>query len=58
MRVSKFKLDSITSTAFQVMMYVDFYDSDNKILKDKSRQIQYWFDKKDITEVLVKSKQR
>ena len=58
MRVSKFKLDSITSTAFQVMMYVNFYDSDNKILKDKSRQIQYWFDKKNMTEVLVKSKQR
>jgi hypothetical protein len=58
MRISKFKLDSITSISFQVTMYVDFYDTDNKLLQDKSRQIEYWFDKKDITEVLVKSKQR
>lgn len=56
-KISKFKLDSITSSAFQVTMYVDFYDSNQKILADKSRQIEYWFDKKDITEVLVKSKQ-
>ena len=58
MRISKFKLDSITSTSFQVKMYIDFYDTDNKLLVDKSQQIEYWFDKKDITEVLVKSKQR
>jgi hypothetical protein len=56
-KISKFKLDSITATSFQVTMYVDFYGSDNKLLDDKSQQIEYWFDKKDITEVLVKSKQ-
>lgn len=56
-RISKFKLDQISSTAFQVTMYVDFYDTDNKILGDKSRQINYWFDKNDIADVLVKSKQ-
>jgi hypothetical protein len=38
-------------------MYVDLYDSNNKLLDDKSRQVNYQFDKKDITEVLVKSKQ-
>lgn len=58
MRISKFKLDSITSTIFHVTMYLDFYNIDNKILVDKSRQIKYWFDKKDIIEILVKSKQR
>lgn len=56
--ISKFKLDSITSTTFHVTMFVDFYDSHKKILADKSGQIDYGFDKKDITEVLVKSKQR
>jgi hypothetical protein len=56
-RISKFKLDQISSTAFQVTMYIDFYDTDNKILGKKSRQINYWFDKDDIVEVLVKSKQ-
>lgn len=56
-KISKFKLDSITTTSFQVTMYVDFYDSDNKLLDDESRQIKYWFDIKDIAEVLVKSKQ-
>ncbi|MBX7153546.1 MAG: hypothetical protein U0Y96_14530 [Candidatus Kapaibacterium sp.] len=57
-RISKFKLDSITSTSFQVTIYVDFYGTDNKLLADKSRQIEYSFDKKEITEVLVKSTQR
>lgn len=58
MRISKFKLDSIASTSFQVTMYIDFYDAGNKLLADKSRQITYWFDKNDITEVLVKSRKR
>jgi hypothetical protein len=58
MRISKFKLDSIASTTFHVTMYIDFWDNDNKMLVDKSRQLEYWFEKKDITEVLVKSKQR
>jgi hypothetical protein len=56
MRISKFKLDSIASTTFHVTMYIDFWDSDNKMHVDKSRQLEYWFEKKDITEVLVKSK--
>ena len=56
-RISKFKLDSITTNSFIVTMYLDFYDSNNGFLVDKSRDIKYWFDKKDITEVLVKSKQ-
>ena len=56
-RISKFKLDSITTNSFIVTMYLDFYDSNNGLLVDKSRDIKYWFDKKDITEVLVKSKQ-
>jgi hypothetical protein len=53
--ISKFKLDNITSTSFQVTMYVEYYDNKNNILMDKSIQIDYWFDKKDIIEVLVKS---
>jgi len=38
-------------------MYVDFYDTNHNLIADKSRQVRYWFDKKDIAEVLVKSKQ-
>lgn len=57
-KIPKFKLDSITTTAFQVTMYVEYYDHNNNLLIDKTRQIEYWFDKKDIIEVLVKSKQR
>lgn len=56
-RISKFRLDSITTNSFQVTMYVDFYDTNNKLLVDKSQQVSYWFDKKDVIEVLVKSKQ-
>jgi hypothetical protein len=56
-RIAKFKLDGITENSFQVTMYIDFYDSNDKLLADKSRQIKYWFDKKNISEVLVKSKQ-
>lgn len=55
-RVEKFRLDKITTTTFGVTMYVDFYNSDNQLLADKSRQMEYWFDKKDIIEVLVKSR--
>ena len=58
MKIPKFKLDSISKTSFQVTMYVEYYDHKNNLLVDKARQIEYWFDKKDITEVLVKSKQR
>ena len=56
-RISKFRLDSVTTNSFLVTMYLDFYSSNNRLLEDKSRQIKYWLDKKDITEVLVKSKQ-
>lgn len=56
MRISKFNLNNITSTSYQVTIYIDFYNAENKLLMDKSRQIQYWFDKKDIIEVLLKSK--
>ena len=57
-KIPKFRLDSITTTSFQVTMYVDYYGYNNNLLTDKARQIKYWFDKKDITEILVKSKQR
>ena len=57
-RISKFRLDGITTTSLRVTIYLDFYGDDNKILADKSRQIDYLFDKKNIVEVLVKSKQR
>ena len=56
-RISKFKLDSITTNSFLVTMYVNFYDTSNNLLVNKSRQNKYQFDKKDITEVLVRSKQ-
>lgn len=56
-KISKFKLDSITATKFMVTMFVDFYNADSKLIDGKSQQIQYWFDKKDVIEVLVKSKQ-
>jgi len=56
-RISKFKLDSITAKSFKVTMYIDFYDPSLKLLTGKSKQVPYWFNKKDIIEVLVKSKQ-
>lgn len=56
--IQKLRLDSITTNAFQVTMYVAYYDHYNHLLVDKGTQIVYWFDKKDIIEVLVKSKQR
>ena len=56
-RISKFRLDYISLKSFQVTMYVDFYDTDHNFIADKSRQVRYWFDKKDVAEVLVKSKQ-
>ena|SRR5688572_11096116 len=56
LKISKFRLDSITTTSFQVTIYVDYYDSHNRLLNNKSEQIKYWFNKKDITDVLVKSK--
>jgi hypothetical protein len=56
-RISKFRLDSITGSSFQVTMYIDFYDANDKLLTGKSRQVKYWLDKKNISEVLVKSKQ-
>jgi hypothetical protein len=56
--IQKLRLDNITANAFQVTMYVEYYENNNHLLIDKATQIVYWFDKKDITEVLVKSKQR
>lgn len=56
-KISKLKLDSITTTSFQVTMYIDYYDINNNLLDDKSKQVECWFNKKDIIEVLVKSKQ-
>lgn len=56
-KISKFRLDSITATTFIVTMFVEIYNTDNKLLYGKPRQIQYSFDKKDIIEILVKSKQ-
>lgn len=54
-RISKFRLDGITSNTFQVTMYFDLYDSSNKVVNNRSRQIKYVFNKKDIIEVLAKS---
>jgi hypothetical protein len=56
-RISKFKLETITSSSIQVTMYIDFYDGTNNQLPDKSIQYPYWFNKNDIVEVLIKSKQ-
>lgn len=58
MRISKFKLDNITTNSFKVIMYLDYYDTKNKLLNDKSKQIAYWFDKKDIKEVLIMQKKK
>jgi hypothetical protein len=54
-RLSKFRLDSITSTALLVTIYIEYYDRNGNEIVDKSQEIKYWFDKKDIIEVLVKS---
>ena len=56
-RISKLKLDSISKTSFQVTMFIDYFDNNDKIIADKSIQQEYWFDKEMITEILVKSKQ-
>lgn len=56
-RISKFKLDGISKTSFQVTMFIDYYDNKNILQAGKSRQEQYTFDTKMITEVLVESTQ-
>jgi hypothetical protein len=56
-RISKLRIDSISQTSFIVTMFIDFYDSQNKLLLNKSNQQKYSFEKHLITEVLVKSKQ-
>jgi hypothetical protein len=53
MRISKFELDSITSTAFLVKIYIDYFDSRGNNITEKSKEIKYWFEKKDIIKVLV-----
>jgi hypothetical protein len=55
-KIAKLRLDSLTAHSFQVTMYIDFFDVNFKLLADKSRQIVYWFDKKNIVEVLVETK--
>jgi hypothetical protein len=54
-RITKFRLDSVTTNSFLVTMYVDIYNATNDLQADKSRKIKYQFDKKDIINVLVKS---
>lgn len=54
-RISKCKLEYITANAFKVLLFIDYYDEKEKLIKKKSKQQEYWFDKKNIVEVLVKS---
>jgi hypothetical protein len=56
-RISQFKLQGVTPTSFLVTMDVEFYDANNKRLRDRFKRLKYEFDKKDIVEVLVKSRQ-
>ncbi len=55
MSIPKFKLDSITSTAFIVTIYVEYYDNEGIKMVQKSREIKYTFEKKDIIKVLVEA---
>jgi len=56
LRISKFKLDSLSTSTFYLTMYLDYYDKNAICLAQKSRQVKYSFPINDIIEVLVKSK--
>jgi hypothetical protein len=55
-KIEKFQLDSVTNKSFQVTLYVEYFDVNNRLMAGKSRQIPYLFDKSDIVEVLVESR--
>ena len=56
-KIVKCKIDSIANDSIQVTNYLEYYDSYNNLLTDKSRKLTYWFKKEIINEVLIKSKQ-
>ena len=56
-RISQSRLDNVTHDSFLVTMFVKLYDVNNNLLTATPREIKYQFSKKDIVEVLVKSKQ-
>jgi hypothetical protein len=56
-RITQCRLDSITPTRFKVTLCIDKADKNGQVAKGGTKQAEYWFDRKDIAEVLVRSKQ-
>ena len=52
-RITQCTIDSVTKDSILVTNYLKFYDLRNQPLPDKSQQLEYWFGKKDIAEVLI-----
>ena len=53
LHVSKFKLDKVLESSFHVTMYVEYYNLEDKLIPNKSLQLEYVFDKENILEVLI-----
>jgi hypothetical protein len=52
--ISKLVLQSVTQNSFEVIMQVDYYESNMGNNLTKSMSIVHWFNKEDIVEVLIK----
>ena len=52
-RISKCKIDDVTKDSIMVTLYIEYYDSQNKLLADKSKQQASSFKKEIISEVLI-----
>jgi hypothetical protein len=56
-KIVKCKIDSIKTDSILLTNFLEYYDTNNKLQPNKSRQQAYWFKKEIIKEVLIKSKQ-
>ena len=56
-KIVKCKIDSIKTDSILVTNFLEYYDINNTLQPNKSRQQAYWFKKEIIKEVLIKSKQ-
>jgi len=53
-KIVKCKIAGVTADSILVINYLEYYNADQSKVK-RSRQLPYWFRRKDIIEVLVKS---
>jgi hypothetical protein len=57
-RISKCRIDDVTKDSISVTLYIEYYDSQKKLLAKKSKQQASSCAKEIISEVLIHSKQR